>query len=174
MDKSNSFKQERLVYHFAHVDFYNELKEKVSISCNDSLKNIGALTPFAYEYAFKYKKLNKGNCMFFTWANTTEKWFHPEFVEIGDYVLLEMSIPNELLIETDYDNWCSFITDLDFADGDLEVAGEIYREQGGKGGIEESYNDIFNLTGSIRRQCLVPRLEFNWIKSVRYVKSKII
>ena len=114
--------------------------------------------------------------MFFLWENPTKKGKTIEFVDksLANFVLLELEIPNNIGIDTDYDNWCSFIMDLYESDGDYKVADEICREIGIENGLDGSYQAIFKTDDYSNIQTLVPYLKSDWIVSIQYTKNKIV
>lgn len=168
----NNFKK---AYHFCTKEFYEKLKEKQIIKA-DNRKSTDN-NKFAYNYLFEEKNINNGNGMFFLWSDLYNKGYNIKYcseVE-ANYVLLELDIPKDIAIDTNYDNWCSFIMDLYEADGDCQLADKIYREQFGiKNGLEGSYNSIYDINLDTKIiQILVPYLDYNWIKSIKYTKNKV-
>lgn len=114
--------------------------------------------------------------MFFLWENPEKKGIPIQLVDESkaSFSLLELEIPDEIGMDTDYDNWCSFIMDLHEADGDLQVADEICQEFGIENGLEGSYQAIFLTNESSNIQTLVPYLKSEWITSIQYTENKII
>lgn len=163
-------------YHFCTKEFYEKLKEKQIIKA-DNRKSTDN-NKFAYNYLFEEKNINNGNGMFFLWGDLYNKGYNIKYcseVE-ANYVLLELDIPKDIAIDTNYDNWCSFIMDLYEADGDCQLADKICREQFGiKNGLEGSYNSIYDINLDTKIiQILVPYLDYNWIKSIKYTKNKVV
>ena len=163
-------------FHFCTKEFLEELKNKSIIYADD--RNPKGSTNFAYDYIFfKEKKINNGNGMFFLWEDYKCKGNKINISNNpndGEFALLELNIPSKLCIDTDYDNWCSFIMDLDEADGDYNLADEICIEYGVEGGLKGSYQSIYNIDDNTRVQTLVPYINFDWIEDIKYTNLKVI
>ena len=164
-------------FHFCTGDFLTELQNKGVVVANDT---INLLEPkdaasYAKEYAFITKQLNNGNGMFFAWSN-------PEYKGVvkvcsgGKYRLLELEVPKDECILTNYQNWCSFGTDLFDVDGDLDAADILCREEFGiVDGLQGSYDAIFDISDELdERQVLLYRLNSEWIKSIRVCGVKYV
>lgn len=168
-------KKEVKRFHFCKKDFYEKLMSEGVIHADDRVSTDN--NKYAYKYAFSTPhRLNNGNGMFFTWKNPLDLGYEIKYSEESnaDYVLLEIDIPKELTIDTDYQNWCSFILDLYDADGDVKLANEYCIEDGIVGGIEGSYNAIFDIDNTSAIQTLIPYIKSKWIKSVKYTKNIIV
>lgn len=166
------------LYHFCTKEFYKKLKRENKINAG----NIAYSTPdnnrYAYKYIFEEKSINAGNGMFFLWNDKKNKGNEIKYCskDNAKYMLLELEVPTEISIVTNYDNWCSFIMDLYEADGDYQLADEICREEYGiKDGLEGSYKSIYEFDYEYDiLQVLVPYICFDWIKNIDYVENKII
>lgn len=162
-------------YYFCTKEFYNKLKNGGEIKA-DNRKSIGN-EKYAYDYIFNNKKINKGNGMFFLWGDKNNKGNDIKYCtkEEASYILLELEMPKDICIETNYDNWCSFIMDLYEANGDYELADEICREEFGiKNGLDGSYDLIYDTDCKYISQLLVPYIKYNWIKNIYYVENKVV
>lgn len=162
-------------YHFCTKKFFNELNSK-KIIFPDNRESLNT-NKYAYDYLFKYKNINNGNGMFFAWQNPSYKGYPIQYCDEdkANYVLLEMNVPINFCIKTNYENWCSFICDLDEANGDLNLADEICKEDYGiKDGLEGSFNSIFNISNIDQIQTLLFHINIDWIKSYKFTKNIII
>lgn len=160
-------------FHFCSKDFLKDLQTKGWIEAGEPHKS-GHLA-YAYDYLFKTKQINGGNGMFFLWEHPDKKGvIHWCDEAEASFVLLELSLPKDIVIDTDYDSWCNFILDLDEADGDLQLAEEICQESGIKDGLEGSYQLIFEIEDDSNIQSLVPCLKQNWITAIHYTKNKFV
>lgn len=166
------------LYHFCTKEFYEKLKKDGEINAGNIKYSNQDKNKYAYKYIFEEKSINNGNGMFFLWSDKKNKGYSIDYCdkEEANYILLELEIPSDICIETNYDNWCSFIMDLHEADGDYKLADKICREDYGiKDGLEGSYNAIYDIDDElIILQILVPYIRFNWVTEVEYVKNKIV
>lgn len=170
-------KEFKIGYHFCTKEFYNKLKEKQEIKADD--RNCLELNlSSAYKYLFKEKMINNGNGMFFLWGDKKNKGTTIKYCNENEasHILLELRIPADICIDTNYENWCSFIMDLEEADGDYQLADEICREDFGiKDGLEGSYNNIYDISGDKDiLQILIPYIKYDWIESLSYVENKVV
>lgn len=165
-------------YHFCTKEFYEKLKKDGQINAGNIKYSTKDKNEYAYKYVFEEKAINNGNGMFFLWNDKKNKGSDIKYCnkEETNYILLELEVPSNISIITNYDNWCSFIMDLHEADGDYKLADEICREEYGiKDGLEGSYNAIYDFDDkSSIQQILIPYIEFNWITGVDYVENKIV
>ena len=163
-------------FHFCTKEFLKELQEKSIIYADNRETN--DRNKYAYDYIFfKEKKINNGNGMFFIWKDYNCKGNNIKLNDNpsdGEFVLLELNIPSNICIDTDYDNWCSFIMDLDEADGNYDIANEICLEYGIKDGLEGSYKCIYDIDDNSRIQTLIPYFDINWISNIKYTNIKVI
>lgn len=171
-------KKTNKLYHFCTKEFYEKLKKEDRIKAGKIKCSNKDNNRYAYKYIFEEKAINNGNGMFFLWGDKKNKGSEIKYCkkENANYVLLELDVPIDISIKTDYDNWCSFIMDLHEANGDYGIADEICREEYGiKDGLEGSYNAIYDFDDkSSIQQILIPYIEFNWITGVDYVENKIV
>lgn len=165
-------------YHFCTKEFYKELIMNGIIYANDKiyyrdeLHKIGE--DYVKEYVFKVKKLNNGNGMFFAWSNPEYKG-KIKYNDNGDYILLELNIPDGIGIKTHYENWCSLGMDIYDANGDYTLADKYCREEFGiKDGLEGSYNAIFELEKYAETQILLPYIDSKWIRDISIVEKRYI
>lgn len=160
-------------YHYCTNEFFHELMDKQIIYANDVINTENA--SYVKNYVFKEKKLNKGNGMFFTWTHPDYKG-PIKYDEKGKYSLVELEVPENIAIKTNYENWCSFQVDLDEANGNLELADKICREDYGiKDGLLGSYNAIFDLSDTkMEIQVLLPYIDLKWVKSTKNVHRRYI
>lgn len=164
-------------YYFCTPSFLNQLKEQEKIEATPYTLNEEDHHVYAYDYLFHHKQINKGNGMFFLWQDPTKKGYSIEVTDESNalFVLLELEIPKEIIVETDYDNWCSFIMDLHEADGDLTLADEICRDEFGiEDGLEGSYRAIFDINENSNIQTLIPYLKWEWVRNIQFTQNKII
>lgn len=161
-------------YHFCSKEFLKALQTQQTIEAGPHVSKDH--NKYAYDFLFLKKQLNNGNGMFFLWEDPEKKGIPIQFVEEvqAEFVLLELNIPKGVGIETDYDNWCSFIMDLHEADGDLQVADEICREFGIEDGLQGSYQAIFATDDSSIIQTLIPYLKWDWITAIHYTLNKVV
>lgn len=166
------------LYHFCTKEFYEKLKKEGRINAGNIKYSIQDNKKYAYKYIFEEKAINNGNGMFFLWGDKKNKGNEIKYCnkEEANYILLELEVPSDIYIITNYDNWCSFIMDLHEADGDYKLADEICREEYGiKNGLEGAYNAIYDFDDKYDiLQILIPYIRFNWVTDVYYVKNKII
>lgn len=163
-------------YHFCSRSFLDKLLEENIIYADEDLR-LDKEEPVSYvkEYVFKTKKINNGKGMFFAWSNPFYKG-NIDFNEKGEYILLELNVsPENICIKTHYENWCSLGVDIWEANGDLELADKYCRESYNiKGGLNESYNSIYEINDFDEIQILLPFIKKQWIISKRKCNKKII
>lgn len=163
-------------YHYCENSFYEELLQKEIIEANDEviIPDEKLAEHYVKEYAFKVKKMNNGNGMFFAWSNPAYKG-NIEFCDNGKYSLLELEVEEDMVVKTNYENWCSFGMDLYDNDGDINEADEYCREIGIVDGINGSYNAIFDCSDQHSEiQILLPYIKKDWIQSVKRCVKKYI
>lgn len=166
------------LYHFCTKEFFEQLQQENIVIAGDIKQSVPDNNKYAYNYIFKEKNINNGNGMFFLWYDKKNKGSEIKYCkkEDANYILLELEVPTDISIVTNYDNWCSFIMDLYEADGDYKLADEICREDYGiKDGLEGSYKGIYDYDDKYDiLQVLVPYMRYNWIIGIDYVENKII
>lgn len=160
-------------YHFCDVSFLEKLKEDNIVTANNIMTDCSSLKD-GYKYLFIDKKINKGNGMFFTWKNPQYKGYEIKENPEGKYALLELDVPKDIAVITDYENWCSFCLDLDEADGDLKVADENCKRLYDGFSLRKSYESIFYIESDDRIQVLLPYIKKEWIQKSTIVEKKII
>lgn len=165
-------------YHFCDKNFYNSLLKDKLIHANNIInytKNpfkIGE--DYVKEFVFKNKKINNGNGMFFAWSNPNYKG-EITYTDKSNFILLELDVPEEICIKTNYENWCSLGMDIFEANGDLELANKICKEEIGiKNGLEGSYDAIFYIDENSEIQILLPSINIEWVISASFVSKKFI
>lgn len=163
-------------YHFCTNDFVEELLSKKIIYADNNLR-LKEDEPASYikKYAFETMRLNNGNGMFFAWSNPFYKG-NINFSKEGNYSLLELDLGDDKVeIKTNYENWCSFGTDIYEANGDLKEADKICREYGILNGLKGSYQAIFDTDDeSDEIQVLLPYIKSEWIIDIKRCSNKHI
>lgn len=159
-------------YHFCSKEFLRDLQTQEVIEAGIPDKS-GSLR-YGYDYVFQTKQLNGGNGMFFLWE-TLERKGTVDYCEEEDasFVLLELAIPRQEALDTNYDEWCNLCSVLDEADGDLILADD-YCHDYINGGLDQAYELLFDLGDDCLIQTLVPRLNQAWITAIHYTKNKFV
>lgn len=164
-------------YHYCTKEFLQELIDKRVIYPKQAVNYTDVSNKIAEdyvkEYVFENKKINKGNGMFFCWSHPDYKG-DIEYNDNGDYILLELYVPWQEAIKTNYENWCSLGMDLYEANGDYQLADKICREQYDiKDGLEGSYQAIFDTSDERDEiQYLLPYINSKWILQWYIVSNK--
>ena len=169
------------LYHFCCQEFLERLIDTGEVKPVNQLYQGNRRR--AYDILFQ--RLNNGNDMFFAWGALENKGDKIEYIEkdkVTDstYVLLELDVPEDEFISTNYYNWCDLIWILEHGETP-QGAGEIAQEEFGTPGktpveaFETIYSCVFNLEdGYHYEQMLLKTIKKEWITGIKYVANKII
>lgn len=154
-------------YHFCSTEFFNELTSKKRIF---PIKSDVGNRNNAYEYLFH--EINEDKPMFFAWQSLENRGEKIVYLDISNIMLLTLDVPDEEVTLMNYYNWVDFIYFMELDKGGPQTIKAVKDELGCN--FKTFYDCIFWLDDGYKiLQCLLKKMDIQWVIDFKYVKSKI-